>query len=910
MRTLLVGWLLFASSTAMAQKDQTFFSATVDGGKKLRVSDIEAEIKVNGAFAESVLDIAFHNAAAANLQGQFNIQLPQGALVRDFALRIGEKWHYGSLTEKHKARETFEEIVRGGADPAVLAWKDGAEYSVRIFPFPAQGKRWVRIHYWQDLTQVRGKLVYHLPLPKVKADRFRLKFTAQADSLSAMQVAGAFEKHVYMKSGEDKTSFGCMIDERNFEVPGEFRVSFNQNARAPVWTAIASPKGDGNYVAVRFLTPLEDQPRALPKRILVFADTSRSTKADNKAELQQFVQKLKEKSQAEVALYEFDAQVRRVKQLGGSTYDGGTNFAAVFEEIRIQQKNGHAEAVLITDAVPTMQTEAELVNSELGGARIYFVPPHTRFNPHFAARIAEKTGGAVLASLAEFESVWRGFSTERWRYKTIALEDGSGTEVFPEQGSAVDPDEGAYLYFRAKNGKIPSAVRAVLASGSKTVELTAGDLRAAKKVPQTEYLWAMKKLISLAGQGDEYEKDLAAHATRYKLVSPKTSYIVLENDWDYQRFNITKREEAPEAEAAADMAATAPAEFAGAIGESRAAPAAPGGAPVAQRQAEVRPMKAERKAFAGGVDKDVHRGSVMRRAMDPALMAKRVVRPRFQTGSQLKLSDATHRFTKAYWSLKQVDEAYLKADEETQMDPWFYVEMAQALASRGEKARARRVLSNLFEISNEDGRALRTLGLLGCGDHCEWAMKALELAINLRPEEPQNYRDLAWLQAEGGRLNDAKTTLLRLKGKKFHDRFPGMDQLLARELAFIESLLTPGGDKGVPPVYTWITWNNDNSDADFHIEEDKEVTVSYRNRAGKGMLTNDFTRGYGPEVYSSGRAISPRYLVNYYRADPSAANGGLVVKFARIERAGDGKVKIKSRVFPLYQEGDFVTVEN
>jgi len=63
-------------------------------------------------------------------------------VVRDFALRIGEKmavWIAGG--KKHKARTTFEEMC-AGRGPAVLAWSNGLSISAD-FPFPAKGKRYI-----------------------------------------------------------------------------------------------------------------------------------------------------------------------------------------------------------------------------------------------------------------------------------------------------------------------------------------------------------------------------------------------------------------------------------------------------------------------------------------------------------------------------------------------------------------------------------------------------------------------------------------------------------------------------------------------------------------------------------------------------------------------------------------------
>jgi Ca-activated chloride channel family protein len=48
----------------------------------------------------------------------------------------------------------------------------------------------------------------------------------------------------------------------------------------------------------------------------------------------------------------------------------------------------------------------------------------------------------------------------------------------------------------------------------------------------------------------------------------------------------------------------------------------------------------------------------------------------------------------------------------------------------------------------------------------------------------------------------------------------------------------------------WLGWDTDKTDVDLHVREPSLTEVYYRNKRGTGsLLSQDFTQGYGPEVY-------------------------------------------------------------
>eukprot|EP00812_Abedinium_dasypus_P010891 NODE_4484_length_670_cov_218.130081.p4 GENE.NODE_4484_length_670_cov_218.130081~~NODE_4484_length_670_cov_218.130081.p4 ORF type:complete len:133 (+),score=40.19 NODE_4484_length_670_cov_218.130081:3-401(+) len=80
----------------------------------------------------------------------------------------------------------------------------------------------------------------------------------------------------------------------------------------------------------------------------------------------------------------------------------------------------------------------------------------------------------------------------------------------------------------------------------------------------------------------------------------------------------------------------------------------------------------------------------------------------------------------------------------------------------------------------------------------------------------------------------------------------------------------------------WIAWDTDQTDVDLHVVEPNGNEVYYsNNRSGLGgLLSRDFTRGYGPEVYTLPQPPAGEYRVRakfFASHQASAATGATSV---------------------------------
>src|SRR5262249_30809493 len=91
----------------------------------------------------------------------------------------------GRVVSKQKALETYEEIVRGRIDPALLEYAGGNTFSGRVFPIPPRGYNRVLIAYEELLPCTEGGSHSRFPLPGCKLNE--LHFILHADVAEARE---------------------------------------------------------------------------------------------------------------------------------------------------------------------------------------------------------------------------------------------------------------------------------------------------------------------------------------------------------------------------------------------------------------------------------------------------------------------------------------------------------------------------------------------------------------------------------------------------------------------------------------------------------------------------------------------------------------------------------------------------
>jgi len=275
--------------------------------------------------------------------------------------------------------------------------------------------------------------------------------------------------------------------------------------------------------------------------------------------------------------------------------------------------------------------------------------------------------------------------------------------------------------------------------------------------------------------------------------------------------------------------------------------------------------------------------------------------------------------------------AYLDLREEYVDAPSFYLDCATFFHDAEQEMLAVRVLSNLAELKLDNPQVLRVLGhrLLEWGE-ADLSILTFEEVLRLRPEEPQSYRDLALALARRAETSDSKGQLrddlsraLELLNTvvmgQWDGRFPGIEIIALEEANAILPLAKKGGVKEIPiderltklldvDVRIVMTWHADNTDIDLWVIEPSGEKVDYSHNRSVigGLISNDFTGGYGPEEYMVRRAMPGVYKIkaHFYGSRSVELLGSVTVQADIYTHYGRPNQQRKSLTFQLKQKED------
>jgi len=212
-----------------------------------------------------------------------------------------------------------------------------------------------------------------------------------------------------------------------------------------------------------------------------------------------------------------------------------------------------------------------------------------------------------------------------------------------------------------------------------------------------------------------------------------------------------------------------------------------------------------------------------------------------------------------------------------------------------------RCVTNITELKLDSYELLRMLGyLLDQFDSYDLSALVFERVLKLRPFEPQSYRDLALVLEQKHEYQRAIDLLWEVVVGDWSQSFAEIELTALYELNAVVSRCNGYKDQGVEDVESIpitlpdgfednllknlhvdvrisLGWDTDNTDMDLHVRESTGEEVFYgrnRSKAG-GMVSRDFTDGYGPEEYMIKEAPKGTFQVktNYFSSSSPSLTG-------------------------------------
>jgi len=245
--------------------------------------------------------------------------------------------------------------------------------------------------------------------------------------------------------------------------------------------------------------------------------------------------------------------------------------------------------------------------------------------------------------------------------------------------------------------------------------------------------------------------------------------------------------------------------------------------------------------------------------------------------------------------------------------PSFYLDCADYFLRTGQRAIGLRVLSDVVELQLEEPRLLRIAAhRLQQAGELALAVDLFERVLRLRPEEPQSLRDLALAlearadarRSKAGRGSPsiaadyvrAVDLLNRVVLGRWDGRFPEIEVLALEEANRIIAVVERDPSFGRPsfPIDARLrtlldtdlrivmTWDTDLTDMDLWVTEPSGEKCFYGHALTQtgGLISHDFTGGYGPEEYLVRRAMAGEYRIqsNFFGSRAQTLTGATTIQ--------------------------------
>ncbi len=531
-----------------------------------RATDVRIEI--NGLLARTEVRQTFVNQTEDWVEGRYVFPLPDGAVVDELRVRIGERLIEGVVRERRAARETFERARREGRSAGLVERHRGNLFSTRLTNIAPGEPVEVTIGFGQQVTFRHGEFCLRFPTTTLtRYDNGAGRPVDSPESIADTPFApteaplppmplddGAdspFQLHVALNAGFEIAAIASLHHDARIQGRGSERTVELASTPAPgrdfelVWRAVASNEVRGAlYVeelsdrahALLMLLPPEDfRAVDLRRELIVVLDRSGSMEGGAFEQARDAVRFALKRLDAEdrFNIVAFNGRSRAAfrSPVSASTdtlqaaedfisrleAKGGTEFdAALARALAAEAAPGYLrQVVFITDGAVANETAiVERIEHDLGEARLFAVGIGHGVNASFLSRLASHGRGA-LTRIADPRDVAGRMEELLLQLESPVLEDlridwPETAETWPERLPDLYVGEPLLVHARFETPVSMLGTGAIRVTGLRDLRFVDLDwpLSRFHFANGVARRWAQARIEGLEGRGDAMDPQL------------------------------------------------------------------------------------------------------------------------------------------------------------------------------------------------------------------------------------------------------------------------------------------------------------------------------------------------------------------------------------------------------------------
>lgn len=957
-------------TSVSASLDQPVLAARVQNDsvyKALRLGELHIRVQVLGHMAHTEMELLFTNDSDQVLEGELYFPLGEGQTVSGFAMDVNGKLRDAVAIEKARGRQVFESIVRQQVDPGLLEWTRGNTFRTRVYPIPAHGHKRVRVSFEQELKSGTNGPQYLLPLNfQDKVDEFSVAVQVIKQHLEPTLEENELMNFIFRNWQDswiaNSTYKNYLPNEQlGFSLP---QTPFSQQV------FVESRKQDADYF---FLSAQPDtylRERRRVRKIGILWDHSRSAaQRDTAREMAILAQYFDHLGTVTVELIPFSNQVgtSSVFEIRGGKwhtlrqafslfpFDGATQIGALDLSQYVCD-----EFLLLSDGLSNFG-ESTLKILE---RPIHVLTSGPESDYPYLRQIASSSGGRFLNLnvLLQSEAI-RLLNHAPYRFLSATCTQGSVEALYPSTPQDI---QGRF----ALTGKLISQEATIVLNfgfGNQVVSRKTFHIsKQANKIATgwVPRMWAQKKLTALDAHPQPNRPAITELCKSFGLASRYTSLLILDRIEDYVENRIPPPPDLLDAYtelvrlADQEKEATEKEYLETLITQFQERKdwwnttfvAKPPPPPPLERidstdsllreEDQQEDYDSDGASDWGDSEEESERSAEafesVAESSYPARADASENAPEPPNPTAEKKKKPKGKIELAAWTpdspyLNKIQAAapdsqyltYLALRNEYGNMPAFFLDAAHFFEEHKQPDLALRILSNIAELELENHELLRILGhRLRQTGHLKESIYIFREVLAIREEEPQSYRDLALILAEAGEFQEAATLLYQVATQSWDSRFPGIGVIVAHELNSLigqhpEAIDTRQFDPRLladmpTDIRVVLNWDADNVDMDLWVTDPRgeKCFYSHPNTAIGGLMSDDFTGGYGPEEFLLKNAIPGEYRIqtDYYGSNRQRISGPVHIQARLILHYGKPQQEEQALTLRLGAEKEVVEV--
>ncbi|MBN2717767.1 MAG: hypothetical protein JXX14_18100 [Deltaproteobacteria bacterium] len=512
---------------------------TASDGTGLTLVAYDARAVIQGPLAFTELRLSFANPENRVREGHFEMVLPPSAAISRFAMKINDQWQEAEVVKRQKARQTYESFLHQRQDPALLEKKAGNQFRARVFPIPAKATKQIIISWSQELHR-NPYTLYLAGLPAIQQFDVSIEDDTPGNSDPRYTIA---QKHL--------------------SPPGNLVLNLQHSQNSTAWTGLQS-----NDLRVVQVTPQLKHSMEDFTDLTVLFDTSASRSPGFENQLKQAAALIadlakRKKTDFNVTFTCFDQHIKHIYSGPASGFDrkaqqkiiargalGASDLGYAFKWVKKHNRKSD-RLLLYTDAIVTAgsadTSRLKKLLSDLTDAGI------TRMDAVVFGGIRDETllNELVTDGLKHSGLVLDGdFTAERISNRLlhkvqseVPVTVSNANWFWPTSLKGVQSGDSFLIYISAASDAQTAVKLDIPDSQPRRIQFSHVSLPLLERacaIAQINKATTMLGDLNAADEKASLRQGIVNLSVAHRVLSDFTALLVLETEWDFQRFNIDR----------------------------------------------------------------------------------------------------------------------------------------------------------------------------------------------------------------------------------------------------------------------------------------------------------------------------------------------------------------------------------